>query len=198
MDAIEVVGQHVNIQQFGYLLLFLYCLGGGFIGIIAASVLSSVGKMDINLTIGIAILGNMIGSTFYAYVSRFQKKEIMKFFKKHRRKVAFIQIQLRKHDWYILIFSKYIHGIRAIVPLAVGVSNYSLKKFFLINSIGCIIWGLAIGYIAYHASGYFLIVIKFLLENKYLFPIVMLGIILLVMCIYYLIKYRIGLKKNIK
>jgi len=38
-----------SLSTYGYILLFVYSLGGGMVGIIAAGVLSYIGKMDIGI-----------------------------------------------------------------------------------------------------------------------------------------------------
>ncbi len=51
-----------SLEQWGYILLFLYSLGGGYVGLITAGVMSALGKMDLFIAIFVAGVGNMIGS----------------------------------------------------------------------------------------------------------------------------------------
>ena len=50
-----------KLEDVGYLLLFIYSLGGGFIGVATAAVLASIGKMSIAAVIAIAATANFIG-----------------------------------------------------------------------------------------------------------------------------------------
>ena len=50
-----------NLETYGYIGLFLYSLGGGFIALIGAGVLSFMGKMDLALVIPIAFVANALG-----------------------------------------------------------------------------------------------------------------------------------------
>ena len=63
-----------NLQTYGYIALFVYSMGGGFVGIVAGSVLSALGKLDLALCIIVATLGNIAGSTLLAYLSRYQSR----------------------------------------------------------------------------------------------------------------------------
>ena len=44
-EALQLLEDQGNIQNFGYALLFLYSMGGGYLGIITAGVFSSLGKL---------------------------------------------------------------------------------------------------------------------------------------------------------
>ena len=68
-----------KLSTYGYLILFLYTLGGGMIALIAAGMLSFVGKMDITLCIVVAMISNFIGDTILFWLSRYNKKEFSPF-----------------------------------------------------------------------------------------------------------------------
>lgn len=178
----------VNLESFGYLILFLYSMGGGYIAILTAAVLASIGKLDLSLSIIIAIIGNALGSSLFAVFARTQQAEVRKMFAKHKRKIAYMQIMVKKYDWGLFIVSKFLHGIRTFVPIAVGISQYSLTKFILINCIGAVLWGVSLGIIGYYASGFFLQIIQVLLAYPYLLPALFVGIVLCVVFILYIKK----------
>ena len=71
-----------NLLEYGYIILFFYSLGGGMVGILAAAVLSSSGKLDLYLCIGLAFLGNVLGSTLLFIVGKYYKKELAPYLKK--------------------------------------------------------------------------------------------------------------------
>ena len=57
------------IAKYGYVILFLYSLGGGFIALIGASVLSFAGKMDLTLSIVVAVIANFLGDLLLFYLA---------------------------------------------------------------------------------------------------------------------------------
>lgn len=63
----------VSLEKWGYMLLFLFSLGGGYVGLLTAGVMSALGKMDIIISILTAGVGNIIGSSLLAYLARYQK-----------------------------------------------------------------------------------------------------------------------------
>lgn len=189
-EALDILKEYngINLESFGYFILFLYSMGGGYIAILTAAVLASVGKLDLSLSIVIAIIGNALGSSLFAIFARTQQTEVRKAFIKHKRKIAYIQVMLKKYDWGLFIISKYLHGIRTFVPIAVGISQYNIIKFVIINCIGAIIWGVSLGFIGYYASGFFLQVIQVLLTYPYMLPAVFVGFVILVIFILYIKK----------
>lgn len=130
-----------SLGLWGYAILFFYSLGGGIIALLAAGILSSVGGLNLALCIFVAALSNFIGSSGLFFLSRFQKHEVLRLFKKHRRKLALSHIWIKKYDFWVIFIHKYIYGIKTLIPLVVGFSKYSAARFALLNALSCILWG---------------------------------------------------------
>jgi len=90
-----------NLATYGYIGLFLYSLGGGFVALIGAGVLSFMGKMDLTLSISIAFIANALGDVLLFYMARYQKSMMMDGLRKHRRKLALAHIMMRKKGSYL-------------------------------------------------------------------------------------------------
>lgn len=177
-ESIQSFQEYFN--TWGYLILFLYCMGSGYVGIVIAGILSSIGAMDIGISIGVAFLGNTFGSSLLALLGRYQKKEILKYFKKHTRKVALTHIWLKKYGFWLILFNKYIYGVKTIVPIAIGISKYNLKKFFLLNVLACLIWAVLIGMIAFFASEFIKRIFAQINNMPYIMPLSFLAILVIV------------------
>lgn len=169
-----------SLSTYGYLILFFYSLGGGMVAIIAAGVLSSIGKMDITLSIIIATLGNIIGDSLIFYLSRYNKKEFMPYLKKQRRNLAFSQILFKNYGSFIIIIKKYIYGLKTIVPIAIGFTKYSFVKFSIFNIIGSVIWGIGLGLLSYFMGDYLIETYNRLKDYPWIMPVFILCIVLLI------------------
>lgn len=169
-----------SFQSWGYLILFMYSLGGGYIGIVAAGILSSLGNMDIGISILIAFVGNAFGSSALTFLGRYQKKDILKYFSKHRRKLALVHVWMKKYGILLIFASKYLYGIKTIVPLAVGISKYNLKKYLIVNIISCGLWALIVGILAFVASEFIKHIFEKIDSVSYLMPVFLVIIALLV------------------
>ena len=62
-----------NLATYGYIALFIYSLGGGFVGLVAAGVLSYMGKMDLATSIAVAFVSNALGDVMLFWLTRYQK-----------------------------------------------------------------------------------------------------------------------------
>jgi membrane protein DedA with SNARE-associated domain len=145
-----------SLSTYGYIILAVYSFGGGMIALIGAAILSTMGKMDIATAITIATILNFIGDSFLFYMSQTNKKEVMGYMKKHKRKIAYTNLLMRKYGWLAVFLQKYIYGVKTLVPIVMGLTKYDFRKFVILNLFASIVWGLVVGLGSY----YFTAVVK--------------------------------------
>ena len=141
-----------NLALYGYIILAFYSFGGGMLALAGAGILSALGKMDIGLSIFVATVANFIGDTFLFYLAQTNKKEVLKYLRKHRRKIAYTNLLMRKYGWMAVFLQKYIYGVKTLVPIVMGLSRYDFKKFVVLNFFASIVWGLVVGLGSYWFS----------------------------------------------
>ncbi|MCX6061644.1 MAG: DedA family protein [Campylobacterales bacterium] len=163
-----------NLATYGYAVVFFYSLGGGFLALLGAGVLSFMGKMDITLSISIAFIANFIGDGLLFYMARYHKREMMEYLSKHKRKLAFSHLLLKRRGSWIIVIKKFIYGLKTLVPLAIGLSKYSFLKFSLYNAIGAFIWAMIVGGLSYLFGGALIEGYKMVSDKPYLAPIMLL------------------------
>ncbi len=166
-----------SLATYGYIALFIYTLGGGMVAIVAAGVLSYMGKMDIYVSISIAFIANAIGDNLLFYLSRYNKTEIAPYIKKHRRKLALSHLLMKKHGDKIIFFQKFVYGIKTLIPLAIGLTKYSYVKFTILNIVSALIWALLLGYGSYKFGEAFKSSIEFISSRPWMMPIVLLPLL---------------------
>ncbi len=168
-----------NLLEYGYILLFFYSLGGGMIGILAAAILCAGAELDIYACISLAFLGNALGSSLLFIASKFYKKEFSPYLKKHRRKVALANLQLKKHAISVLVVSKFIYGLKTLVPIVAGIAKYNFANFLLINTLASLLWAILLGILGF-VFGYFVeLVFDRLGAYSYITPVFLLVLIAL-------------------
>ncbi|QSZ42598.1 DedA family protein [Sulfurimonas aquatica] len=141
-----------NLATYGYIGLFLYSLGGGFVALLGAGVLSYMGKMDLTTSIAIAFVANALGDVMLVYLARYQKTMMMDSLKKHRRKLALSHVLMKKYGSWIILIQKFVYGIKTLIPIAIGLTKYDFKKFIFINTLSSVVWALAIGLGSYYSG----------------------------------------------
>ena len=162
-----------SLETYGYIALFLYSLGGGFLGLLAAGVLSFAGKMDISLSIAIAFVANFLGDMLLLYMSRYHKSEVMGYLHKHRRKLALSHILMKKHGSWVIFMQKYVYGIKTLIPLAIGLTKYDFKKFAVLNFFASAIWALSVGFGSYFSGNVLLHAYEWVAARPYVAPLLL-------------------------
>ena len=140
------------IQDWGYIALFLYSFGGGFLALAIAGAFSYAGDLNIYITVIVAGVSNFIGSQFLFYFAKYNKSYMDETVNKHRRKVAMVKTMLKKYGSFMIFIQKYIYGVKTLVPLVMGISAYNPFKYTVLNAIASAIWAIVIGYISFTAG----------------------------------------------
>lgn len=165
-----------NLSTYGYIALFIYSLGGGFVGLMGAGVLSYTGHMDLGIAIFVAFLANFIGDILLVYMGRHNKKDVMTYMHKHRRKLALSHILMRKHGSWVIFLQKYIYGVKTLIPLAIGLTKYDFKKFIILNFFASAAWAVSVAVVSYMAGEAIKSAYESISEKPYIAPLVLLTI----------------------
>jgi len=162
-----------NLATYGYIGLFLYSLGGGFVAIIAAGVMSFMGKMDLTLSITIAFIANALGDFLLFYMARYQKSMMMEGLRKHRRKLALAHIMMKRNGSWIILIQKFVYGIKTLIPIAIGLTKYEFKKFAVLNVLSAGVWALAFGLGSYYSGGFLMSIAEAITQKPWIAPIIL-------------------------
>lgn len=165
------------IRDWGYIALFLYSFGGGFVGLVIAGVLSYAGDLNIFISMIVAGSANFIGDQFLFYMARTNKDFAKNIMKKYGRKVALSHLLMKKHGSTVVFIQKYIYGIKTLIPLAMGLTKYSFKKFTLFNAIAAAAWAIVVGYASFIMGE---VILTYAEEYKYYGVAIILSIVLAV------------------
>ena len=164
------------IKDWGYIALFLYSFGGGFLGLAVASVVAYSGDLNIYICVLVAGISNFIGSQFLFFLARKNKNYAKDMMKKYGRKIALTHLLMQRYGSFIIFIQKYIYGIKTLIPLAMGITKYSAVKFSVFNAMAATLWANVIGYLSFITKEYLLALRK---EFKY----IGLGIVVLIIAI---------------
>ena len=161
-----------NIATYGYIGLFIYSLGGGFVALMAASVLSYMGKMDLATSMAIAFSANAIGDNLLFYLARNQKETMHDYLKKHRRKLALAHLKMKQYGSWIILFQKFVYGIKTLIPIAIGLTKYDVKKFTILNLLSAAVWTFVVGFTSYYFGNAIVKLYDIVAEKPYIAVIV--------------------------
>jgi len=137
------------LQSYGLLIIFLGVLLEGEITIIIAGILCQQGTLALGETIAVAIIAAFLSDQIWFQLGRRYGQRLLNRFPlliKHQHK---IQPWIQNKSDYIAFGGRFIYGTRIIGYVLLGLHNYSLKRFMLIDSLVTTSWcllGIALGY----------------------------------------------------
>lgn len=162
-----------NLATYGYIGLFLYSLGGGFVALVGAAVFSFMGKMDLSLSITIAFVANALGDVMLFYMARYQRGMMMDGIKKHRRKLALSHMLMKKYGSWIILLQKFVYGIKTLIPIAIGLTKYDFKKFLVLNIASSAVWALVVGIGSYYSGSALMKVADLISQKPWIAPLIL-------------------------
>jgi len=165
------------LSTYGYLALFIGTFLEGETILIIAGFAAYNGHMSLPLAILVAFAGSFAGDQTAFYVGRYNKSFLQKRLKKWECRIERVHRLLEKHQILVLISFRFFYGFRNITPFAVGTSNISPLRFFVLNGIGAGIWAISFG-----VGGFYLgdVLERFLQEAKWWVAGGLLAVIILV------------------
>lgn len=128
------------IKEYGYIILFLWSILEGEMGLIMGGLLCHTGDMSLPLAIFVAGLGGFVGDQIYFYIGRYNKGYIQRKMYSQRRKFALAHLLLKKYGWPIIFVQRFLYGLRTIIPISIGLTRYSAKMYGLINFLSGFVW----------------------------------------------------------
>lgn len=167
-------------KNYAYGILFVWCLLEGEIALILGGILAHEGHINLALGIFVAGLGAFCGDQFYFYIGRYNRSYISKKLSKQRRKFAIAHLLLKRLGWPIIFLQRYMYGFRVIIPMSIGLTRYSAKKFAFINLISAWCWAAITMILAWYFGKQIWRFINWAEEHWYLAIPIILSIIYLI------------------
>jgi membrane protein DedA with SNARE-associated domain len=84
---------------------------------------------------------------------------------------------MRKYGSWVIFIQKYLYGIKTLIPLAMGLTKYDMKRFTIYNLMASIIWAVIVGGLAYVLGQVFLDSME---EYKYYGVVIILLLLLVI------------------
>jgi len=169
------------LKEYGYIVLFFWSILEGEMGLIMAGIFSHTGDMSLPISIVVGGFGGFIGDQIYFYIGRFNKRYIHNKLRSQRRKFAIAHLLLKRYGWPIIFIQRYMYGMRTVIPMAIGLTQYSSRQFAFINFISAIFWAAITIIPAYYYGAQILEMLKWIKGHWYIaIPLILIIINLIV------------------
>lgn len=137
------------VASYGYFAVFVGTLLEGETILIAAGFAAHRGLLEWPLVVMIAAIGATLGDQLAFFLGRWKGDALIERFPalaKHKPRVR----DLLEHHAAILILTvRFLYGLRIAGPVLIGSSRVPVLRFAVLNTIGAILWALAITGVGY-------------------------------------------------
>lgn len=130
------------LQVHGYWVLFIGTFLEGEAILICAGFLACQGYLSIYGVIFSAFAGSFLGDQFYFYVGRIKGPALLKFFTSMTRKFRKALRLIERYGNFVAFVSRYTYGFRILLPIILGMSNLSSRRFIFLNLISALSWAI--------------------------------------------------------
>lgn len=128
------------LKSHGYWVLFLWTFLEGEAGLILAGFFAFQGYFTLPGVIATAFCGAVAGDQFYFYIGRFKGRYLLKTFHSIARKFRKALRLIEKYGSFVAFISRYTYGFRILLPIILGLTNFSSSRFLLLNIASASLW----------------------------------------------------------
>lgn len=168
------------ISEYGLIIIFFGMILEGLVMIFVTGFLCHMGIFSFQEAWIAAYLGAIAGDQVWFYLGRSYGRKILNKFPRLQVKLTTSPSFFNSKADFVALFARFVYSGAIIFPLALGIQNYSKKRYLLLDSIGDSIWafiGISLGY--YFANGIELLFGKIVKIEHLLSVVIVLFIIVL-------------------
>lgn len=137
------------IARFGYLAVLAGTFFEGETVPVLAGFAANQGLLRLDLVMLCAFAGSFCGDQLWFWIGRRYGRTWLA---KHPKSAAAAdkvgRLLDRWGDWFVLSF-RFLYGLRAVSPVAIGLSSISALRFAVLNLISAAVWAVAVGSLGY-------------------------------------------------
>lgn len=101
-----------------------------------------------------AMAGGFIGDQVFFFLGLWRGNEVLTRSKRLARKAEEAKKLVRKHAIALILASRFLYGLRMVIPLACGTAHIRPWRFMLLNFISALLWTLTFGGLGYFFGGW--------------------------------------------
>lgn len=128
------------LAEHGYLAAFVGSILEGETVLVLAGFAVHQGYLSFPLVVACATLGGSLGDLFFFFLGRRHGAALLKRFPQWTTQAQQVNGWLLRYQAGIIIGVRFMYGLRAVGPIAIGMSEIPTWRFVLFNLIGATIW----------------------------------------------------------
>ncbi|HPS57340.1 MAG TPA: DedA family protein [Spirochaetota bacterium] len=173
------------ISLYGYYAVVIGTFLEGETILIIAGFLAHRGYLNLYWVIAAAFTGSFIGDQLYFTIGRYRGNLYLLKHPGLKPKVERFLSLMNRYKILIIISFRFLYGLRTVAPFAIGLSDISFKKFFILNLLSAAAWAAAFGiggYLFGHA-------LEAVIDDLKKFEYIIIAVIVLIAAILFIIKH---------
>ena len=175
------------VATYGYPALLTGALLEGETIVIIAGIMAHSGYLQLPWVIGVAFCGAFCADQFFFQVGKRKGKLFLEKRPHWEPRIDKIRRFLVGYQVIAVLSYRFIYGMRTITPIVIGASNFSTRRFLLLNLCSTLLWSVVVS-----SGGYFFgNVIEALLRDFRRYEITVILVIALIFGGVWFYRYRL-------
>jgi len=137
------------LEIHGYWVLFIGTFLEGEAILIFAGFLACEEYLNIYGVILAAFAGSFLGDQFYFHLGRLKGPYLLRLFTSFSKKFRKALRLIERYGAFVAFVSRYTYGFRILLPIILGMTNLSSRRFLLLNLASALSWA-----VLFAVSGY--------------------------------------------
>ena len=135
-----MTGLEQAINQYGYLAVFIGAVLEGETALLAGAMAAGGGLLDLRWVALAACMGGCSGDFFFYFMGLAGGNKLLSRMPGLLAKSKNIRRRISGKSTWIILFCRFVYGLRSVIPLTCAVSGVRPMKFMLLDLISGILW----------------------------------------------------------
>ncbi len=140
------------LHQYGYLLIFLGTFVEGETLLMLGGYFAHRGYLDLGGVVATSFIAAVCGDQLFFHLGRSHAKGLLARFPRLRDQVNLALHRVEQHQVKVVLTMRFLWGLRIALPVALGLTSMSARKFFWLNLLSAAVWSCVFGLIGFGTS----------------------------------------------
>lgn len=140
------------LHQYGYLLIFLGTFVEGETLLMLGGYFAHRGYLDLGGVVATSFIAAVCGDQLFFHLGRSHAKGLLARFPRLRDKVNLALHRVERHQVKVVLTMRFLWGLRIALPVALGLTSMSARKFFWLNLLSAAVWSCVFALIGFGTS----------------------------------------------
>lgn len=137
------------IESYGYLAILIGTFLEGETILLLGGFAAHMGLLELPWVIASAFAGSFSGDQLYFYIGRRYGPRIIAKRLSWQESAEKVYRHLHRHQNLLILSFRFFYGLRNVTPFAIGASQVSRLRFFVLNGIGAVVWAITLAYLGF-------------------------------------------------